>query len=371
MVISPRFCYVYPKPGPPIRSAGREGAGATMKKRSREEKIEFLKGLGLADLHRHFDGSVRPETLWGLSQKYYSAIPGLGFEDFRAKLQYDPATDSTLLDYLDKFHIPLQYTQFYDNIQTIATEIAEDAYREGVRTLELRINPTIHQRAGLTTRQIFSAVRKGMRDVVRAHADFRAGIVAIAMRSHGGNMAKILLREVVGELDRFHNDLGVIGFDIAGPERPFPPILFVEPFALAAKMGLKKTVHAGEDEGPARVWEAVEMLGPHRLGHAVSAGEDPKLMKRIAADRIAVEVCLTSNLQTGAVDRIEDHPLPKFLDAGMTCAVCTDNPTVSNTSLIGEYLLAIDTFDLSEEDVRRLAGMAVGASFVGASDGAP
>lgn len=335
-----------------------------MKNRTREEKVAFLRSLRLADLHRHFDGSVRPETLWTLSQKYYSAIPGLGFDDFRAKLTYDPSTDSSLLDYLDKFHIPLQYTQFYDNIQTIAREIAEDAYADGIRTLELRINPTIHQRAGLTTRQIFSAVRKGVRDVIRAHDDFRAGIVAIAMRSHGGNMAKILLREVVGELDRFHNDLGVVGFDIAGPEKPFPPVLFIEPFALAEKMGLKKTVHAGEDEGPSKVWDAVELLRPHRLGHAVSAGEDRELLRRIADDRIAVEVCLTSNVQTGAVERIEDHPLPRFLDAGVICAICTDNPTVSGTTLIDEYILAIDTFDLSEDDVRLLAKMANGASFV-------
>lgn len=336
-----------------------------MKKRSREEKVEFLSSLGLADLHRHFDGAVRPETLWELSEKYYAAIPGLDFEEFRAKLTYDSANDRTLLDYLDKFHIPLQYTQFYDNIQTIAAEIAEDAYAEGIRTLELRINPTIHRRAGLSTRQILSAVRKGMREVMQRHGDFRAGIVAIAMRSHGGNMAKILLREIVGELDRFHNDLGVVGFDIAGPERPFPPILFIEPFKLATTMGLHKTVHAGEDEGPARVWDAVEMLGAQRLGHAVSAAQDPKLMKRIAADRIAIEVCLTSNVQTGAVPRVEEHPLPKFLDAGILCAICTDNPTVSGTNLLNEYLLAIETFDLGEEDVRRLARMAVEASFIG------
>jgi adenosine deaminase len=335
-----------------------------MKKRSREDKIAFLRGLGLTDLHRHFDGAVRPETLWSLSQKYYSAIPGLDFEEFRAKLTYDPKTDRTLLDYLDKFHIPLQYTQFYDNIRTIAAEIAEDAYAEGIRTLELRINPTIHRRAGLTTRQVIAAVRKGMRGVVEARPDLRVGIVAIAMRSHGGNMAKLLLREVVGELDRYHDDLGVVGFDIAGPEKPFPPILFIETFQLASTMGFHKTVHAGEDEGPARVWDAVEMLGPERLGHAVSAAEDPKLMKRIADDKIAIEICLTSNVQTGAVARIEEHPLPKFLDAGIRCAICTDNPTVSGTNLLREYLLAMDAFDLGEEDVRALARMAREASFI-------
>jgi len=336
-----------------------------MKHWSKEEKIGFLKELGLTDLHRHFDGSVRPATLWSLSQKYYSAIPGLGYDEFRKKLTYDPEMDKTLLDYLDKFHIPLQYTQFYDNIQTIAEEIAEDAYAEGIRTLELRINPTIHRRAGLTTRQVISAVRKGIRPVLRAHDDFHAGIIAIAMRSHGGNMAKILLREVVGELEVFHSDIGVVGFDIAGAERPFPPVLFIEPFQLAATMGMHKTVHAGEDEGPSRVWDAVEMLGPERLGHAVSAVEDPALLKRIARDKIAIEVCLTSNVQTGAVEKIEDHPLPEFLDAGVVCALCTDNPTVSGTDLIGEYLLAIETFGFCEEDVVRLVRMAKEASFVG------
>ncbi len=341
-----------------------------MKNRTREEKIEFLRTLPLADLHRHFDGSVRPDTLWKLSQIYYSAIPGMKYEGFRAKLSYDAEHDKTLLDYLDKFHIPLQYTQFFDNIQTIAEEIAEDAYQEGIRLLELRLNPTIHQRAGLTSRQVLTAVRKGLRACIRRHDDLRVGIIVIGMRSHGGNMTKILLREVVGEMEQYHSDIGVIGFDIAGPERSFPPILFVETYRLAAEMGFHRTVHAGEDDGPRSVWTAIDLLGAERIGHGTSASQDKDLVKRLAADQIAVEVCLTSNLQTGAVKRISDHPLPLFLEAGVPVCLSTDNPTVSAVKLVDEYITAIDTFDLSENDVRNLVGMSHKFSFIGSPRGA-
>jgi len=331
---------------------------------NREEKLAFVHSLPLADIHRHFDGSIRPETLWEFSETYYSAVPGLDYEQFCHFLSWDDSLDKSLLDYLDKFHVPLQYTQFYDNIRRISYELAEDAYNDGIRLLELRINPLIHRRAGLTTRQVLAATRKGFSDFGKKHPDFRVGIIVIAMRNHGGNMARILLREIVGEKEEFHNGVGVIGFDIAGHEAPFPPILFKDAYALATKMGLKKTAHAGESEGPERIWEALEYLGPHRIGHGTSAGQDPELIKRLARDGVYLEVCLSSNLQTGAVDDLKNHPLPRFLDAGVKVALCTDNPTVSSTSLSQEYLLAMDLFDLSENDVRHLAKMSGEGTFL-------
>lgn len=327
---------------------------------------DFIRSLPLADIHRHFDGSIRPSTLWELSEKYYSAVPGLDFEQFRHYLQWDDKLDNTLLDYLDKFHVPLQYTQFYDNIRRISYELAEDAYNDGVRLLELRINPLIHRRAGLTSRQVLAATRKGFSTFGKEHPDFRVGIIVIAMRNHGGNMARLLLREVLGEKEEFHDSVGVIGFDIAGHEAPFPPILFKDAYALATKMGLSKTVHAGESEGPERIWEALDNLGPDRIGHGTSAGQDPELIKRLARDGIYLEVCLSSNLQTGAIEKLADHPLPKFLDAGVKVALCTDNPTVSSTTLSREYELAMETFGLSEDDVRLIAKMSCEGTFLAA-----
>ena len=330
----------------------------------KEQRKEFIQSLPLADLHRHFDGSIRPKTLWELSETYYSAVPGLDFDQFRHYLQWDDNLDNTLLDYLDKFHVPLQYTQFYDNIRRISYELAEDAYNDGIRLLELRINPLIHRRAGLTSRQVLAATRKGFSNFGKEHPDFKVGIIVIAMRNHGGNMARILLREVLGEREDFHNGVGVIGFDIAGHEAPFPPVLFKDAYDLATKMGLKKTAHAGESEGPERIWEALDYLGPHRIGHGTSAGDDPELIKRLAADGVMLEVCLTSNVQTGAIDKLANHPLPQFLDAGVKVALCTDNPTVSSTSLSREYELAMENFGLSENDVRALVRMSCEGTFL-------
>ena len=336
-----------------------------MKDWTRDEKIEYLRTKGLAEIHRHFDGAVRPTTLWNLSQKYYSAIPGMDFEGFERMLSWDKAHDRSLLDYLDKFHIPLQYTQFYDNIRTITFEICEDAYRDGVRALELRINPIIHRRAGLTSRQVLNAVRAGMKDSLVEYPDLELGITVIAIRGHGGNMAKILLREVVGELAAYHQSPGVVGFDIAGAERPFPPVLFKEAYALAAQMGLRLTAHAGEDSGPRNVWSAVDDLGVERVGHGTSAVEDKELMRRLAADRVTLEVCISSNLQTGAVERIDHHPIRRFLEAGIPVTLATDNPTVSATTLTAEYLLAIENFGLTQEEVDHLIETGRTASFVG------
>jgi adenosine deaminase len=329
-----------------------------------EARHDFIATLPLAELHRHFDGACRPSTLWEYSEKYYRAVPGLDFEEFRTFLQWNDAKDRNLLDYLSKFDLPLQYTQFYENINRIAYEIAEDAYEGGVRILELRTNPFIHRRAGLSTRQVVHATRKGLARFGEEHPDFRAGINIIAMRNHGGNMARILLREVIGEHADYHNGPGVIGFDIAGAEPPFPPVLFARAYDLARKMNLGLTVHAGEAAGPERVWEAVESLGPQRIGHGTSAGRDPELIKRLARDGIVVECCLTSNIHTGAIDRYEDHPLPKFLDAGVRVALCTDNPTVSSTTLRREYAVAMETFGFSEDDMRRIASMSWEGSFL-------
>jgi adenosine deaminase len=306
-----------------------------------QERREFIHTLHLSDIHRHFDGSIRPATLWELSEKYYSAVPGLDFEQFRHYLQWDEGQDSTLLDYLDKFHVPLQYTQFYDNIRRISYELAEDAYLDGVRLLELRINPLIHRRAGLTSRQVLAATRKGFDAFTDKHPDFKVGIIVIAMRNHGGNMARILLREILGEREDFHNGAGVVGFDIAGHEAPFPPVLFKEAYGLAAKMGLKTTAHAGESEGPERIWEALDNLNPDRIGHGTSAGQDPELMKRIAREGIYLEVCIrcrgSSRLASGspsarttppsAAPRCRGNTSWRWRPSGSARTTCGASPT--------------------------------------------
>jgi adenosine deaminase len=160
--------------------------------------------------------------------------------------------------------------------------------------------------------------------------------VVIAMRQHGPHIAKILARQAIAEAQHLHVRTGVVGFDIAGPERGNPPRLFRSSYEIARLGRLGVTAHAGEDAPPEYVWQAVDELGATRIGHGCSAAQDPDLLRRLARDRILVECCVSSNYHTGAVRPGERHPLHAFLEAGVPVAVCSDNTTVSRTDQVRE-----------------------------------
>jgi adenosine deaminase len=253
-------------------------------------------------------------------------------------------------------HYPLWITQFYENISRVTEAIVEEAAAAGVQTLELRYSPVIHTYAGLTPRQSIRAVLSGMNHASRRHEGLRLGLIVIAMRQHGPHIAKILARQAISEAQHLHARVGVVGFDIAGPERGNPPRLFKSAYEIARLGRLGLTVHAGEDAPVEYVWEAVDRLGAQRIGHGCAAAGDPELMRRLARDGIAVECCLSSNYHTGAVRRGEPHPILKFLEAGVRVAICCDNTTVSQTDQVREGLKAAAQIGLEAvEEVHRAA----------------
>ncbi len=301
------------------------------------------------ELHQHVDGSIPLKTTWALMKRHgLTPVPTL--RQLRGLLQLQPEEEGSLLAYLDKFHYPLWITQFYENIQKVTRDIVEEAYRHGVRVLELRYAPAIHTFAGLSLRQAIRAVLSGMNAASRRHADLEVGLIVISMRQHGPHIAKIIARQALAEAQHLHERTGVVGFDLAGAERGNPPRLFREAYETARKGGLGLTVHAGEDEEPRRIWEALDDLGADRIGHGCSAVRDRALLKRLARDRILVECCLTSNYQTGAVKRGEPHPLFTFLQQGIPVAVCTDNTTVSDTDQTRENRLLLERLSLRENE---------------------
>ena len=316
---------------------------------------------GFVELHQHVDGSIPVATTWELMQRHHLA-PVETPEEMERILALQPDEEGSLLSYLDKFHYPLWITQFYENIGLVTQRIVEAAHAQGVRVLELRYSPAIHTFAGLTLRQSINAVLSGLNSSAARLADISVGLVVIAIRQHGPHIAKILARQAISEAGRFHSRSGVVGFDIAGAERGNPPRLFRDAYEVARAGGLGLTVHAGEDQGPENVWEAVDVLGADRIGHGCSAVQDPELIRRLARDRILVECCITSNYQTGAVKRGEDHPIFTFLEAGVPVALCTDNTTVSSTGMKREndYLA-----HLGPEVVASIHSAARGYSFIG------
>jgi adenosine deaminase len=306
-----------------------------------------LEAIRKVELHQHVDGSIPPRTTWQLMRRH-ALNPVATAREMRRLLQLQQDEEGSLLAYLDKFHYPLWITQFYENIRLVTLRIVEEAYAHGVRLLELRYSPAIHTYAGLSLRQAVRAVLSGMNAALRKHDDLELGLIIISMRQHGPHIARIIARMALSEAQHLHDRSGVVGFDLAGAERGNPPRLYREAYDIARRGGLGLTVHAGEDEGPNRIWEAVDLLGADRIGHGCSAVHDKALLKRLARDRILVECCPTSNYQTGAVAPGTPHPIFTFLEHGVPVAVCTDNTTVSATDQTRENRMLLDRLSLQE-----------------------
>lgn len=323
--------------------------------------VRGLESVPKVELHQHVDGSIPVRTTWSL-MKRHGLAPVATAREMRRLLQLQPDEEGSLLAYLDKFHYPMWITQFYENITRVTRDIVEEAYGHGVRLLELRYAPAIHTFGGLTPRQAIRSVLSGMNAAAKKHPDLEVGLVAISMRQHGPHIAKIIARQALAEAQHLHDRSGVVGFDLAGAERGNPPRLFRSAYDVARRGGLGLTVHAGEDEGPERIWEAVDELGVDRIGHGCSAVTDLPLLRRLAKDRILVECCPTSNYQTGAVKKGQRHPVFTFLEHGIPVAICTDNTTVSATDQLRENRYLLDALSLRE--IEALHREAAGYSFL-------
>jgi len=293
----------------------------------------------MIELHQHMDGSIPPGFMWERLKKH-GLQPCETFELFQEMVY---ATDNeTLLDYLNRFHVPMWVTQFYGNVKDAIYIIARDAYNTGVRTLELRWSPIIHTFAGMTVRQTIRAILDGMNHFVSEYKDMKMGLIIISMKHHGPHIAKIMARAALSEAQHLHTGCGVVGFDLAGAERLFPPRLFKEAFDLARAGKLHLTCHAGEDGSPQNIWEAIDILGVERIGHGCTAIHDKELMRRIARDQILVECCVSSNYHTGAVKQGVEHPIKEFLEHLMPVSICTDNPIISKTDILRECRIVND-----------------------------
>ena len=262
------------------------------------------------------DGSIPAEVTWEL-MRHYRLHPADSLPEMRRFLEIQEGEEGTLLAYLDKMHYPLWVTQFYENISKVVEAICLAAAAAGVQTLELRYAPLIHTYAGLTPRQSIRAALSGMNHARRKHPRMKLGLIVIAMRQHGPHIAKLLARQALAEAQHLHERTGVVGFDIAGPERGNPPRLFRSAYEIA-RLG-PAGAHRARRRGRAR-WTTSGRRSTSWASTASATAarrsQDPELVKRLARDRIAVEVCLSSNYHTGAVKRGARHPLARLPRGG-------------------------------------------------------
>ncbi|MCE7945731.1 MAG: adenosine deaminase [Chlorobi bacterium CHB1] len=308
---------------------------------------DFLHALPKTDLHCHLDGSIRVKTAMELAKANGLALPSNNENEVYDFLSVKGQVEN-LNEYIDKFDFTLKLMQDYESLRRIAYELAEDAAAENLRYIEVRYSPILHQQKGLSLEQVVDAVLEGLGEAEKKFP-IRTAVIICAIRSM---TPEATLR--LAELTLQYKGKGVVAFDLAGREFGNPAKDHAKAFYFIRKHCINCTVHAGEAYGPDSIYQAIHACGAHRIGHGTRLIEDEELLHYVCDHRIPLEVCLISNVQTKAVLRIEHHPFKKFLDRQLRVTLNTDNRLISRTTMTDELWLAVQTWDLNYEQVKKI-----------------
>ena len=309
----------------------------------------FIQLLPKAELHLHLEGSVTPETLVELRRRH-------GKESTLAEAE-------TLYHYKDFLGFLMAFKTLTDDLQTpedyelITYRLMQQLKAENVLHAEVYISVGVC----LWRKQNFEAIFEGLdRGRDRGERDFGISLLWIfdAVRQFGAEPA-----QKVFELAAKYRDRNVVGIGIGGDEAKAPPEMFREQYAYAAAQGLRLTAHAGESAGSESIWGALN-LGAERIGHGLTAHQDPELIEELAQRQVPIEICLTSNLKTGCCLQLHDHPIRKYFDQGIIITLNSDDPAMFGTTLNREYQLAQSEFGFTDEHLRELARNSFEASFL-------
>jgi adenosine deaminase len=319
-------------------------------------------------LHDHLDGGLRPATIVELAAESGHALPESN-PDALATWFAEAADSGSLERYLETFAHTVGVMQTESALTRVARECVEDLAADGVVYAEIRYAPELHVEEGLELEAVVAAVQQGFEEGM-ANADGRIVVrhLLTAMRQAARAME-------IAELAIAWRDRGVVGFDIAGPEAGYPPTRFIDAFEYLKRENSHFTIHAGEGFGLPSIWEAVQWCGADRLGHGVRIVDDIKVsgdgtteLGRLASyvrdKRIPLEMCPSSNVQTGAAPSIEEHPIKLLADLRFRVTVNTDNRLMSRTSLSHEFGLLRDTFGYGLREMEWLTVNAMKSAFI-------
>lgn len=313
--------------------------------------------LPKVDLHRHLEGSLRLESLVAIGREYRLDVPAGTIESLRPFVQvtHDPPSH---ISFLQKFETLRRFYCSPEVIYRLAYEAVADAANDNVRYLELRFSPQALARvrnfrlADVTDWVIGAAEQSG-----RDH-HIQLGLIISLVRHEPAAQAR-----QVAEIAFERAGRGIVGLDLAGDEVNYPAGPFRDLFWEANRLGLGTTTHAGEWLGAESVRYAIETLQVRRIGHGVRAIEEPEVINLIRKQGTTLEICLTSNIQTG-VSALAHHPLPRLLAAGLPVTLNTDDPAVSNITLSQEYAIATRQFQLKEAELEQMTRQAIQAAFL-------
>src|SRR5215467_5187319 len=302
--------------------------------------LEEIRAVPKVLLHDHLDGGLRPQTVLELARETgYEDLPGDNVEELTRKLT-EGAHRGHLEIYLDAFRHTVAVMQTPDALRRVAAECAEDLAADGVVYAEVRFAPELHTERGLSLDEVVRAVLEGFREGSEGRG-IKVYALLTAMRTAARSLE-------IAELAVRHRDEGVVGFDIAGAEAGSPPSRHLDAFQYVARENFHITIHAGEGFGLPSIWEALQWCGAERLGHGVRIMDDiditpegtatlGRLASYVRDRRIPLEMCPTSNVQTGAAPSIETHPIRLLRQLSFRVTVNTDNRLMSGVTLSSEF----------------------------------
>lgn len=329
---------------------------------------EIIKSVPKVLLHDHLDGGLRPETIIELAEDLnYKKLPTRD-KDELAEWFHVGANKGSLVEFLKGFEHTTAVLQTKEGLERAAYEMMEDMKDDGVAYVETRFAPVYHINKNLYLEDTVNAVLAGLE---RGKNDFGVsyGLILCGMR----NMKNTL--EIAELAVNFRKD-GVVGFDLAGEEGGYPPKKHLEAFQFIQRSNFNITIHAGEAFGKESIWQAIQWCGAHRIGHATRLVEDivfdengevvsfGELAQYILDKRIPLEICLLSNLHTGAVNKLENHPFGILFKEKFRVTINTDDRLMSANNMTKEFLTAVNYFKVSFDEIEKITINSMKSAFI-------
>jgi adenosine deaminase/aminodeoxyfutalosine deaminase len=310
----------------------------------------FILSLPKAELHLHLEGSIEPSTLLQLRQRH--AMEGASLADVEQLYNY-----KDFAGFLSAFKDVTGHLRTPEDYELITYRLMDRLKAQNILHAEVIVSVGVC----LWRKQNFTAIFEGLeRGRQRGEKDFGVSVLWIfdAIRQFGAEKAQSVLDLAIQFRDR-----NVAAFGIGGDERAGPPEWFAGVYPRAAEHGLHLTAHAGESAAPESIWGALN-LKAERIGHGLTAGQDPELMEELAERQVPIEICVSSNLRTGCCADLAQHPVRRYFDQGLMLTLNTDDPAMFRTSLVEEYALVQEAFGFTDEHLRELARNSFEASFL-------
>ncbi len=330
--------------------------------------LDIIRKVPKVELHEHLDGGLRPETIIELSAERGLSLPSWDKDELKDWFIQGCVKKSLTL-YLETFQYTTQVMQDKEALFRVAKEEIIDLAKENIVYAEIRFAPMLHTKMGLNLEEVVTTVLRGL-DAGKKETGVEYGLILCAMRNESPTTSL-----EIAELAIAFSDRGVVGFDLAGDECGHPAKKHIEAFNYIRSKNFNITIHAGEAFGLESIWQAIQICHADRIGHGTRLVEDMtiengeiikmgSLANYVEDKRIPLEMCLTSNVGTGAVLSYEDHPFPLFFRNHFRVFLCSDNRLMSDTNLTKEMSIAVEKYGFDLKDLEKVTINAMKSAFI-------